>query len=79
MIQAGPRCDVESQVLLERDVIAVIVPRDCIGDPRWVRAGVVDQRSIGARFRGDAWGLTGVGTATGLADAPLSPRVRRSR
>ncbi|WP_457185526.1 hypothetical protein [Nocardioides sp. P5_E3] len=79
VIQAGRGCDVESQVLLERDVIAVTVPRDCVGDPRWIRAGVVDQRSVGARFRGDAWGLTGGGTETDLADAPLSPRVRRSR
>ena len=79
VILTGGGCDVESQVLLERDVIVVTVPRDCIGDPRWVRAGVVDQRSIGARFRGDAWGLTGEGTETDLADVPLSPRVRRSR
>ena len=78
VIQMGGGCELGSQVLLEREVITVTVPRDCIGDPRWVRAGVVDQRTIGTRFRADTWGLTGIGIETGLADAPLSPRVRRS-
>lgn len=79
VVQMGGGCDVGSQVLLERDVISVTVPRDCIGDPRWVRAGVVDQRTIGGRFRGDVWGLEGTPAETGFTDAPLSPRVRRSR
>ena len=78
VVQMGGGCDVGSLVLLERDVISVTVPRDCIGDPRWVRAGVVDQRTIGARFRGDVWGLRGTPAETGFADGPLSPRVRRS-
>jgi hypothetical protein len=77
--QTGGWCELGSQVLLAGEVITVTVPRDCIGNPRWVRAGVVDQRTIGTRFRADTWGLTGVDIEAGLTDAPLSPRVRRSR
>ena len=60
-----------------RGVVDVTVPRTCVGDPRWVRAGAHSERLLGDRGRIDVWGRTDVGT---ILDAPpLSPRVRHSR
>ncbi|WP_299923689.1 hypothetical protein [uncultured Nocardioides sp.] len=76
-IQMGGGCEITKQVLPARDVVVVSVPRDCIGDPRWVRAGVRDQRAVGTRVRTDVWGRPDIGTI--FDDEPLTPRVRRSR
>jgi hypothetical protein len=76
-VQSGGMCDVHHRVLTARDVLEVTVPRDCIGDPRWVRAGVRNDRVIGGRFRADIWGRSDLGTI--LDPAPLSPRVHRTR
>ncbi len=74
---SAPCDDVDLQVLPARDLVAVTVPRSCLGDPRWVRAGVSSDRFLGTRGRLDVWGRPDIGT---ILDAPpLSPRVRRSR
>ena len=76
-VQLGVECDARLRVEPARDVIEVTVPRDCIGDPRWVRVGVRNDRVLGSRYRADVWGRSDLGTI--LDDPPLSPRVRRSR
>lgn len=76
-VQMGGGCEITKQVLLARDVVVVSVPRDCIGYPRWVRAGVRDQRAVGTRVRTDVWGRPDIGTV--FDDEPLTPWVRRSR
>lgn len=76
-VQLGTGCEVGHAVVPARDVVEVTVPRDCIGNPRWVRAGVRNDRFIGLRYRSDVWGRPDIGTI--LDDEPLSPRVRHSR
>ena len=63
-----------------RDFVSVVVPRQCLGTPRWVRAGVRNQRSAHGELHTDAW-------RTDVLDEPpttpvldtLGPRVRHSR
>jgi hypothetical protein len=72
-----PCDDVDLQILPARDVVAVTVPRSCLGDPRWVRAGAHSERFLGVRARIDVWGRPDSGTI--LDPPPLSPRIRHSR
>ena len=63
-----------------RDFVSVVVPRHCLGTPRWVRAGVRNQRWIDGQVRSDAW-RTDVPDdlpTTPVVDT-LGPRVRHSR
>ena len=58
-----------------RDVVAVTVPRVCIGEPRWVRAGLQVQRNLdGGRARLDVWGSDGLSLS--LDPIPLPPNLR---
>jgi hypothetical protein len=62
-----------------RNVVSVRVPRVCIGQPRWVRAGLqVDrfQAIAGGRARVDVWGRPDVRLP--IDPIPMSPRVRHS-
>lgn len=72
--QIGGACDALLRVAPDRAVIEITVPRTCVGDPHWVRAGVRNDRMIGGRYRSDVWGRSDIGSI--LDDAPLSPRVR---
>ena len=59
----------------ERDVVSVVLPRSCVGGPRWVKAGVRTFRSVQDRFRSDVWGTSG-GEPVAFS-GPFGPRVRR--
>ncbi len=60
-----------------REIVEVTVPRTCLGDPRWVRAGARSHRLVNGRPRIDVWGRPDIGTV--LDAPPLSPRVHRTR
>jgi hypothetical protein len=60
-----------------RDFVSVVIPRSCVGSPRWVKAGVRTSRTIGDRHRSDVWGTNGT-QPVGFT-GPFGPRVRQSR
>ena len=61
----------------ERDYVSVLLPRSCLGAPRWVKAGVHTFRTVDDRVRSDTWGTTGVEPLP--FTGPFGPRVRHSR
>ena len=63
-----------------RDFVSVVVPRQCLRTPRWVRAGVRNQRSAHGQLHNDAWrtDVTDEPPTTPVLDT-LGRRVRHSR
>ena len=75
-VQTGIPCeDLRLQKVPTRDLVRLTVPRVCIGEPRWVRAGLQVQRNLdGGRARLDVWGSDGLSLS--LDPIPLSPKLR---
>lgn len=69
----------EGELDARRDRAVVVVPRTCVGDPRWVRAGVSsygwDDEDPAATAHYDRWEPKG-GSRTARIDGPYGPRVR---
>ena len=56
------------------DLVSVVVPRTCLGKPRWIRAGVRTVRFLESSGRDDVWDPEGSET---LFTGPFSPKLRR--
>ncbi|KQV73477.1 hypothetical protein ASC64_18740 [Nocardioides sp. Root122] len=62
------------------DYVAVVVPRSCLGSPRWVKVGLQSARTVGKRYRYDSWRrYVPDPQPTDSLIGPLGPRVRHSR
>lgn len=72
---AGLPCDVEVRGPGASRVVTVVLPRSCVGTPRWVRAGVSTLRDERGSLRGDTWGAHDADSPYG----PLGPRVSHRR
>lgn len=61
------------------DYVAVVIPRSCLGSPRWVKVGLQSYRTVGDRSRRDSWRRGELDpTPTNSLLGPLGPRVRHS-
>jgi hypothetical protein len=58
----------------DREVVSIILPRTCVGGPRWVRAGARNYRTVQDRFRSDVWGTSGLDPVA--YTGPFGTRVR---
>ena len=62
------------------DHVSVVIPRSCLGSPRWVEVGLRSSRTVGDRYRFDTWRRPEIDpTPTNSLLGPLGPRVRHSR
>jgi hypothetical protein len=73
MLGPGPDClGLRVRFDYARDVVITRVPRACIGQPRWVRLGVVFQRQPSGAFYDDAFSTA---RPSPESYGTLSPRV----
>ncbi|WP_325602290.1 hypothetical protein [Nocardioides sp.] len=75
MSLVDPCRGLEADLSPSLDVVSVVLPRGCLGDPRWIRVGVQTGRSAGEAWSTDIWAEPGVDTA--VYTGPYGPRVRR--
>ncbi|WP_374456673.1 hypothetical protein [Nocardioides sp.] len=80
-INIGVPCEgLTASVSSREDYVAVVIPRSCLGSPRWVEVGLQSYRTVGDRSRFDRWRRAEPDpTPTNSLLGPLGPRVRHSR
>jgi len=79
-VNFGVPCDgLRAATSSRDDHVSVVIPRSCLGTPRWVRAGVRSYRTVGERARVDTWRRPEPDPQPSSSlIGPLGPRVRHS-